>query len=1262
MEKFRFNRAITVVVAFFALMFATSCVNEEYELSEDRLDLNVTVFQEGISIPLGSTKETTVEELYNLLDEESKKMLLQLEDAYMFSMSDSYDMTEVLAEAFSDLGLMEAIKVDESFAISLNNVDLSSLQIKGQEIAPQGIDVSGMVNVPDVQQYLPVINFDLGNISATLPEIDQSNFELDLSSLDDKTTIESELASLNGVIDSQLASLEIADMEMGFVQLGEELSKIPGASFLPSLPSMTTSFEFDPFVVTVPLEIRLPKQIKEVRSIQIDKDASLEIVVEIDNPLFTSGSLTPVLDVDIHNLFHIDRIESGVEGGTHIGGGSGSDDVLGHIYDNFTLAPNADPAHDWRADHIYHIDSLMISQNDWRTDGDELVLVKNVDISVSGKLQDNELKTSLKYLYEHGDKPMSMNLQVKFNNLKIDNVEVLVDDSGITDIDPIEKDIEINLSGLPELVKQIEYVDFDDNSPLNISMKANVPAACSSLDLMLKTLKIEFPQGMVINYGAGQPGKFDSKTSTLEYTNVSLTKGINDQVVIDRIELPEIVGGALTYNGKIKVTAEASVGALNSKDLIAAGGGKIELDMNVSYAPQLTDYSVVIDDYVYDVKVDPVKVNAALGKEVGEMLKDKTIYVALKKNAQGQNPTISINLDYPEHKAIQIMPKEGEGLKIDFPDLLKFTQATVDAYKINTTDNSLHFTSANPIPKNISLEIDRIAVSPEYVEAEDNYYINDEMTITGGVRLAGTRIGMQDVKDLQNMTEKVEFGASIPDLEPAQLALDEYQMEIDENVVVEGLEIELPEMIQSIRISEILLKEVYLDMLVDASALTDILGKVDMKMTADIQIPEMLIVEGVGEGNVLHIENNMDENNNLAIGPIKVIGLDLSGIETKDGKLVMGEQNISVKGSVELKNVSVDLEKLEEKEMAISISGGLASKVDEGENIIIDKIVGNVGLAIDPVEDVVDLSFVSEVLNGPNISVALDLNAFWLTLDVNTNLDVPVDATLDLVPWYAGQAGDKITRNISMDPQKRVNDMYSFFISNVDPKAPGHDGKYDVYKSHEYVNLDLVSLLYDQIDSEKPVVADSVSICLNAGISAEKTCVIEPTKEYVLKADYSVGVPVELGENFRFEFRDTVDVSTNADWLAQILSYGSVGLGGKFINGLPLNLNLQIRPIDENGDAIALKEGVGIMKIASCDAKGNPVTTDLDFVISGEGADLTKMAAIELYFTADAKDAAGVPLRPGTYVKSEFFARIPEGVTVDLRDIIGDGETEQEQN
>ena len=65
-------------------------------------------------------------------------------------------------------------------------------------------------------------------------------------------------------------------------------------------------------------------------------------------------------------------------------------------------------------------------------------------------------------------------------------------------------------------------------------------------------------------------------------------------------------------------------------------------------------------------------------------------------------------------------------------------------------------------------------------------------------------------------------------------------------------------------------------------------------------------------------------------------------------------------------------------------------------------------------------------------------------------------------------------------------------------------------------------------------------------------------------------------------------------------------------------------------------------------------------MISGEGADLSKMVAIELYFTADAKDAAGVPLRPDTYVKAEINAKVPEGVTVDLREFLGGDENEQE--
>ena len=38
-----------------AALVLSSCVNEKFTISEEKLDTEVQVFQEGLSIPLGST-------------------------------------------------------------------------------------------------------------------------------------------------------------------------------------------------------------------------------------------------------------------------------------------------------------------------------------------------------------------------------------------------------------------------------------------------------------------------------------------------------------------------------------------------------------------------------------------------------------------------------------------------------------------------------------------------------------------------------------------------------------------------------------------------------------------------------------------------------------------------------------------------------------------------------------------------------------------------------------------------------------------------------------------------------------------------------------------------------------------------------------------------------------------------------------------------------------------------------------------------------
>ena len=56
--------ALTIVACSVSALFS-SCVRPEYELSEDNLNLDMTLFQEGIVFPLGNTVSFTLGELYD---------------------------------------------------------------------------------------------------------------------------------------------------------------------------------------------------------------------------------------------------------------------------------------------------------------------------------------------------------------------------------------------------------------------------------------------------------------------------------------------------------------------------------------------------------------------------------------------------------------------------------------------------------------------------------------------------------------------------------------------------------------------------------------------------------------------------------------------------------------------------------------------------------------------------------------------------------------------------------------------------------------------------------------------------------------------------------------------------------------------------------------------------------------------------------------------------------------------------------------------
>lgn len=96
------HRVAASIVALVSVFAAISCVQQEYEISEDNLNLEVTVFQEGTEIPLGSTGELNMEDLMESFNEGGSSAYLEAsgEDGeYCFDMSESLDFSDYLTES-----------------------------------------------------------------------------------------------------------------------------------------------------------------------------------------------------------------------------------------------------------------------------------------------------------------------------------------------------------------------------------------------------------------------------------------------------------------------------------------------------------------------------------------------------------------------------------------------------------------------------------------------------------------------------------------------------------------------------------------------------------------------------------------------------------------------------------------------------------------------------------------------------------------------------------------------------------------------------------------------------------------------------------------------------------------------------------------------------------------------------------------------------------------------------------------------------------
>lgn len=1233
MKRFFNKRARTLVVASSFLILAYSCVNKDYELSEDKINTNVTIFQDGLTLPIGKTAPITMGELFAMLDQETQDMLKNPDGKYGIHYSGTFDISDSLAAIKNQLKI-DMFSIDENFSFDLSNVSLDGVEFKGQVISPAPVDISSMLNIPQIA--LPEVKNSL-SLSANVPAPSASGLDLDFAELG--TVQHMEFASLGDKVNidaALLAHIDWADKEMTYEEMqdkigetNDQLAMIPGNSVrLPELPAMKFATGFDPVVVDFPVEISLPDQIRSVNSIRLDEDANVELDIKIVHPLFTSGALVPHLDIDLHEIFHIDNVSSGVIENENVSDSDGSSHLEEHIKDDFTLeAPK------WEGDHIYHVDSLMLSPKDWKKVGDKLVLKKDLKVKVSGQLENKELKTTLNHLLAHSGEPMDVVMDLRFNDFSIE--DVVMDIEPITIKKSIEMPIAVNDIALPSVVEKVEYIALDTDKKLNLSLGASVPEAYKALEIKLQNLEIKFPEGLKVD-----DKEFNEADRTISYNDVSLNDGLSSEIQISRIDLPDPENGRLSYNGKVEVKAVAQAGGIvHSKDLIGGDGGDIKVDVDVNYQPVLEDYSVVVADYPYEVKIDPFVINQTLPTEVGKM---NLVLVYLEND-----PVIRINLEYPTADgAISILPDKDKGLRIFFPEMIRFKSLN-SAYNYDSKTHSINFTGNQPIPDEILLPVDRLEIKPQQVEGKEEYCVKGEMKVEGGVYMKSTKITKDVVDVLVEKKASISFSAEIPDLKPTKLALDQYVASVNQTIDLGDIKFDgLPDIIKSVDVLD--LKDVYLNLEVDASSVVNVIEDVNLTLDFDVKLPKLIKVENIGADNVLKISGSLDKDHKIKLEPVHVVGFDLSGVDFSQETIDLGEQKIEIAGNVNLENVSVDVNAIGKDDLIVSVNGNLSTRGTE--SIELDKVEASVDYQMDPINETISIASLLEGL-ADKLDLSLDFNVVHLDIDLKTNLALPVELKeLSLVPYYNGSPAEPlaleepVALKWSADPADTTHTKLRISNKEDDKHA---DPEY------EHIVLDILSMIKN--------VPDSIQVRLDAGTQDGAKLTLQPSHDYVLKADYALEMPLELGEEFKIEFADTLGGLPSV--MSDILAYGSVGLKGEVTNSFPIQLELEFQLLDVNGDTIPLTEGAGSQVIKACNLDGSASKTELN-VILGVSKDIAipQIDAVKLNFRATSGGMAGVRFHDGCSIQVELAAQVPEGVSVDIKDLMGQTNGDETDN
>lgn len=1127
-------------------------------MSGDNLNLEVTPFEDGLTLPLGSTEKIQLKEL--LKDVDADILDIGENGAYSIRFNDSFDMSEQLS-SLTDLIEIPDVDFSQKVSFQLNDVDVSDVKVEAQDYVFEH-DLSTSVNAPEVT--MPAISLKI-EVAAGLSDFAPapSDMVIDMAPVEH----DMEFMSLSDAAD------DIAGTVDGNTPLSLE------DNMFADVLETSVGLEVNE---TVGMNISLPKGINSVDEIILSDKAALKVTMEVVNSFLYSGALVPDVDLDLSKVFHLKGISNSVA----------------HLEDDFRLTEK----NNYKQSVVYDIESLAVTSDDWsRKDADSpYVLDKNFDVNADGEILFEDLMTTANLI--KSCKNIDVRLVIEFVDLEIADVVMGIDPVEISqeNVVPISMD---NLE-IPEAIESLGNISFVEGAGLDIIVKAQNADKVRGLDLGLETLAITFPKALSVE-GADADNK-------IMIAEVDLAKGVEKHVNITGINLPEAVDGRISFNENIEVKAVANAsGTVHSADLPAESADDVKILVNVESSLEVADYQVKMAGCDYALEIEPEVIKVEIPETLADM-SEITIY------PEG-SPVVKMNFDIPE-LALDVTPS-ADGLCVSFPKMLRFKELP-SSYNYDLATNSITLTGS--FPSEVSLPVEKLVLAPVQDSADGKYYAEGEVNVKGGISLAAGTLYKADVESLSK-AGKISVVAHVPEIVPSTLALDTFETSIREEVVLDILSAkDVPA--ELVSLGEIELDEAFINISLDASALPD-LGSAKLSVDLAVDLPDMIQAEGADAAGNLTLSGEINEKGQIVLDPVKVNALDLTGMDIRNGI----KDVLVIDGTVKLSEASLDLDKWLAKDLEIEFNASL-------KDIKIARLSGNVDYKVDPVVEAVDLSDFTSALGDMGADANFDFNHAHLALEVTTNLSIPVEAEIELVPYYNGKAdaSKAVPATLLLQPAESADQIQvsKFWLADNDDRMPS---------GYTFVEADLLGII-----NEMP---EKLEFRLNAATDPERESVLEPSADYMLTALYLFELPLEFGEEFDITYK--TEIPEIPAILGSLLSQGTkVKLAGEIVNSLPLGLDLRFNFLDKNGNVVPLAEGCGVQKISPCNLDASASTTPLDIVLALKEGTTAEIASLELEFNANAAGVAGIPVKEDAYLQAVLQLVLPEGLTIDLGDIM----------